>query len=77
MVHAFRLIAATGWTEEAPRLWARRCPSCARSSRRGAWQREMVGFAEALFTETDGRIPVGHGHFVVLWPEAARILSQT
>jgi hypothetical protein len=22
MVHAFRLIAATGWTEEAPRLWA-------------------------------------------------------
>jgi hypothetical protein len=22
MVHAFRLIAATGWTDEAPRLWA-------------------------------------------------------
>lgn len=22
MVHAFRLIAATGWSEEAPRLWA-------------------------------------------------------
>jgi hypothetical protein len=22
MVHAFRLIEATGWTEEAPRLWA-------------------------------------------------------
>lgn len=22
MVHAFQLIAATGWTEEAPRLWA-------------------------------------------------------
>lgn len=22
MVHAFRLIAATGWVEEAPRLWA-------------------------------------------------------
>ena len=37
--------------------------------------REMVGFAEALFTETNGHIPVGDRHFEALWPEAARILA--
>lgn len=37
---------------------------------------EMVAFAEALFTATDGRIAVGAGHFAALWPEAARIGSS-
>jgi hypothetical protein len=36
----------------------------------------MVGFAEALFTATDGRIAVGADHFAALWPEAARIRSS-
>ena len=35
--------------------------------------REMVAFAEALFSATDGRITVGPDHFATLWPEAARI----
>jgi hypothetical protein len=39
--------------------------------------REMVPFAEALFSETDGRIAVGSGHFPALWGEAVRILNET
>jgi hypothetical protein len=35
--------------------------------------RAMVGFAEALFNGTDGRIAVGPDHFAALWPEAGRI----
>jgi hypothetical protein len=38
--------------------------------------REMVGFAEALFEETDGIVPAGPGHFAALWPEALRIASN-
>ena len=37
--------------------------------------REMVGYAEALFHATDGRIAVGPDHFAALWPEAARVLA--
>lgn len=33
--------------------------------------REMVGFAEVLFSETDGRIPVGGARFGALWSEVA------
>lgn len=158
MVHAFRLVAATGWAEEAPRLWAAvylhdiarthdgRCyrhggdamrkfearPELRAFFAQGGvtdsdyaaihtavvhhslpkeldqahphWRLtsllkdadgldrvrlgdldprylrhsqslEMVSFAEALFSETDGRIAVGHGHFAALWPEAVRILA--
>lgn len=39
--------------------------------------REMVGFAEGLFRDTDGRVPTGSGHFSALWPEAVRILAKT
>jgi len=160
MVHAFRLIATTGWTEEAPRLWAAvylhdiarthdgRCyrhggdamtkfetlPDLRALFAQGGvsdgdyaiihtavvhhclpkeldhahphWRltsllkdadgldrvrlgdldpqylrhpqtREMIGFAEALFNETDGRLPLGSGHFAALWPAATRILSET
>jgi hypothetical protein len=156
MVHAFRLIAATGWTEEAPRLWAAvylhdiarthdgRCyrhggdamtkfetrpdlralfiqggivesdydqirsavvhhcqpkeldrshPHWRLTSLlkdadgldrvrlgdldsrylRNAQAVEMVAFAETLFNETDGRIPVGVDHFPQLWLEASQI----
>jgi hypothetical protein len=38
--------------------------------------REMVAFAEVLFSETDGGLPVGHGHFAALWAEAVRIVSE-
>ena len=160
MVHAFRLIAATGWTEEAPRLWAAvYLHDLARTHdglchRHGAdavtkletlprvrdlfaqggvgegdydvirtavvhhclprelerahphWRltsllkdadgldrvrlgdldarylrnpeaREMIDFAESLFAETDGRIPIGDGHFAVLWSEAIRMLEAS
>jgi len=160
MLHAFRLIAATGWVEEAPRLWAAvylhdiarthdgRCyrhggdamtkfetllELRGRFARGGVadsdytqirtavvhhclpreldrahphWRltsllkdadgldrvrlgdldprylrnpeaRKMVGFAEVLFNDTNGRVQVGGDHFVVLWSEAARILSGT
>ena len=156
MVHAFRLVAATGWTEEAPRLWAAvylhdlarthdgECyrhgghamkklatlPHLREFFARGGvrdddyplihtavvhhclpqeldrnhphWRltsllkdadgldrvrlgdlnpryfrhpqtRDMVGFAEALFTETDGVVPTGDTHFAELWPEAVRL----
>ena len=159
-VHAFRLIVATGWTEEAPRLWAAvylhdiarthdgRCyrhggdamtkfdtrPELRTLLARAGvadsdypqirtavvhhcqpkeldrahphWRltsllkdadgldrvrlgdldprylrnpeaREMVGFAEVLFNETNGRVPVGAAHFEALWSEAARILALT
>ncbi len=35
--------------------------------------REMVRFAEALFEETDGVVPIGGAHFADLWPEAIRL----
>jgi len=37
--------------------------------------KEMVGFAEALFEDTDGVIINGDDHFDRLWPEAQRILQ--
>jgi hypothetical protein len=39
--------------------------------------RNMVAFAEALFNETEGRVPTGSSHFAALWPEAVRILAET
>ena len=158
MVHAFRLVAATGWTEEAPRLWAavylhdlarthdgvcyrhggdamvkfetlpavrslfaqggvmesdyaqigtavvHHCLSKELDRTHPHWRltsllkdaegldrvrlgdldqrylrhpqtREMVGYAQTLFAETNGRIPIGSGHFMALWPEAVRILA--
>jgi hypothetical protein len=158
MLHAFRLIAATGWVEEAPRLWAAvylhdiarthdgRCyrhggdamrkfetlPELRSLFAHGGvadsdypqirtavvhhclpreldrahphWRltsllkdadgldrvrlgdldpqylrnpeaHRMVGFAEVLFNDTNGRVRVGGDHFAVLWSEAARILS--
>ena len=159
LVHAFRLLAATGWTEETPRLWAAvylhdiartHDGVCYRHGgdamvkfetltdvrvlfgRAGVvdgdyphihtavahhslpkeldqahphWRltallkdadgldrvrlgdldprylrhpqsREMVGFAEALFRETDGQLKTGRGHFSALWPEVCRVLSE-
>jgi hypothetical protein len=159
MVHAFRLIAATGWSEEAPRLWAavylhdiarthdgvchrhgddaiRKFESLPELRRlfaragirdedypmihtavvhhclpaeldrthphwrltsllkdadgldrvrigdldprylRNSEARGMVGFAEALFLETDGVVPNGDDHFEHLWPEALRIAER-
>jgi hypothetical protein len=35
--------------------------------------REMVAYAEALFEETNGLVPVGSAHFAALWPAATRI----
>ena len=158
MVHAFRLLAATGWAEEAPRLWAAvylhdiarthdgRCyrhgadamakfetrPELRSLFTQGGvagddyvqihtavvhhcrlqeldrahphWRltsllkdadgldrvrlgdldpqylrnpeaREMVGFAEKLFSETTGKISVGDGHFEAVWSEAAKVLE--
>jgi hypothetical protein len=160
MVHAFRLLDATGWEEEAPRLWAavylhdiarthdgrcfrhggdamkkfERLPHLRELFARGGVQesdyasihtavvhhslpneldrdhphwrltsllkdadgldrvrlgdldpnylrnpqaREMIAFAEALFQETDGIVPIGHAHFAVLWPEAAKLASTS
>lgn len=37
--------------------------------------RDMVGFAQALFDETDGVVPIGPAHFAALWPEAVRVLG--
>lgn len=154
MVHAFRLIAATGWYDEAPRLWAAvylhdlarthdgRCHRHGADAMRKVesmpevlelfdtggvveadydgihtavvhhslleeldrshphWRltsllkdadgldrvrlgdldplflrndasKAMVPFAEALFNETKGRIPVGAGHFEELWASAS------
>src|SRR5580704_15155767 len=134
MVHAFRLLEATGWSEEAPRLWAAvylhdiarthdgRCsrhgadamkrletlPQVRELFSQGGVQdsdygqihtavvhhslpneldldprrlrnpqaREMIAFAEALFEETDGIVPVGPAHFTALWPEATRLLGH-
>jgi hypothetical protein len=156
MVHAFRLIAATGWTDEAPRLWASvylhdlarthdglcyrhggdamkkfeslphvrelfarggvqdddysaiktavvhhslpqeldrghahwRLTSLMKDADgldrvrlgdldprylRNAESRGMVDFAETLFAQTDGRVPVGEGHFALLWSEVLRL----
>ena len=158
MVHAFRLIAATGWIDEAPRLWAAvylhdlarthdgvchrhgadamkkfdALPQVRGLFERGGvheadypiihtavvhhslpaeldrshphWRltsllkdadgldrvrlhdldprylrnpeaRTMVGFAEALFSETNGCPADGDNHFVQLWPEAVRLLA--
>jgi hypothetical protein len=158
MVHAFRLIEATGWVEEAPRLWAAvylhdiarthdglclrhggdamqkfetlpqvcqlfaqggvqdgdyapihtavvhhslpkelerdhphwrltsllkdadgldrvRLGDLDRRYLRNPHAREMVGFAQALFDETNGIVPIGDGHFAALWPEAVRLLG--
>lgn len=154
MVHAFRLIAATGWRDEAPRLWAAvylhdlarthdgRCHRHGADAMqrfdsmpelrelfstggvvdadyeairtavvhhclleeldrshthwrlasllkdadgldrvrlrdldplflRNAESRTMVRFAQSLFDETKGRIPVGDGHFEELWSSAS------
>lgn len=38
--------------------------------------RDMIRFAEALFEETDGIVPIGPTHFAALWPEATRLLGQ-
>ena len=38
--------------------------------------REMVRFAEALFEETNGIVPIGDAHFPALWPEAVRLLGD-
>jgi hypothetical protein len=35
--------------------------------------RGMVGFAEALFVQTDGVVPNGENHLEDLWAEAQRI----
>jgi hypothetical protein len=35
----------------------------------------MVAFAQRLFDETTGLVPVGEEHFVQLWPEAVRIAA--
>jgi hypothetical protein len=35
--------------------------------------RTMVGFAQALFDETNGVVPTGDDHFARLWPEAMRL----
>jgi hypothetical protein len=158
MIHAFRLIAATGWTEEAPRLWAavylhdiarthdgvchrhgadamtklESLPATRALLARGGvsdqdyamirtavvhhclprelerthphWRltallkdadgldrvrlgdldlrylrhpeaRGMADFAESLFADTHGRVPVGSGHFGGLWSEAERLLK--
>jgi hypothetical protein len=42
---------------------------------RNAEAQTMVGFAQALFDETDGVVPTGPDHFTALWPEAIRIWS--
>ena len=158
MVHAFRLIAATGWTEGAPRLWASvylhdiarvhdglcyrhggdamkkldslpeirelfarggvedddyaaihtavvhhslpreldrahahwRLTSLLKDADgldrvrlgdldarylRNAESRGMVEFAETLFAETNGRVPVGDSHFATLWSEVLRLTT--
>jgi hypothetical protein len=158
MVHAFRLIGATGWVEEAARLWAavflhdiarthdgvchrhggdalkkfESLPHVRELFARGGvrehdypliytavvhhslpkeldrthphWRltsllkdadgldrvrlgdldprylrnpesREMVDFAEALFSQTDGVVANGDDHFEHLWPEALRLLE--
>ncbi len=36
----------------------------------------MVNFASCLFEETDGRLPLGPGHFEALWSEALRIRDE-
>ena len=35
----------------------------------------MIGFAEALFADTDGVVGNGDDHFERLWPEAQRVLE--
>jgi hypothetical protein len=35
----------------------------------------MVGFAEALFSQTDGIVPNGVRYFEALWPEALRLMK--
>ena len=37
---------------------------------------DMVAFAASLFTETDGTIPVGHGHFAALWSKVPLVLGE-
>ena len=44
---------------------------------RNSQAREMAGFAEALFEQTNGIVPTGPEHFAALWPEAARIDSDS
>jgi hypothetical protein len=160
LVHAFRLLDATGWSAEAPRLWAavylhdiarRHDGGCFRHGRdamtkfetlpqlrelfaqggvresdygairtavtyhsvpdelershahwrltsllkdadgldrvrlgdldprylRNPSAREITEFAHALFDQTDGLVPTGPAHFAALWPEAARIDSDS
>jgi hypothetical protein len=36
----------------------------------------MIPFAQALFEETDGIVPIGPVHFAALWPEATWLLGQ-
>jgi hypothetical protein len=157
LVHAFRLVAATGLVEETPRLWAavylhdiaRRDDGHCTSHGADAWERlaelpdvqalferggvraddyaaiemavslhsrgepkpgdaharliklmkdadgldrarlgdldpdylrhpearGMVRFAERLYRDTDGKLPVGADYFARLWPEAQRIAA--
>lgn len=42
---------------------------------RNAHAQKMLGFAQALFAETDGVVPVGDRHFAKLWSEAVRLRS--
>jgi hypothetical protein len=159
MVHAFRLIAATGWAEEAPRLWAavylhdiarthdgvchrhgsdamtrleelsevrdlfaqggvvesdypvirtavvHHCLPGELARTHPHWRltsllkdadgldrvrlgdldprylrnreaHDMVAFAESLFTESDGTIPVGNGHFAALSSKVPLALGE-
>jgi len=37
---------------------------------------DMVGFAAALFSETDGTIPAGDDHFAALWSKVTLLLGE-
>ena len=37
----------------------------------------MVSFADALFVETDGTVPIGDAHFETLWPAAMGVSPDT
>ena len=36
----------------------------------------MIGYAEALFLESDRVVPNGERHFADLWPVAMRIVTR-
>jgi hypothetical protein len=39
--------------------------------------RQMVGFAERLYRETDRRVPPSRAYFARLWPNVVRILNDS